>query len=87
MVFTKKDGSVIIGRLGNLNGDNYMIITNLYAPGEMTSVNRSDLKSVEPSTISMMPPGLLNTLSDNDILDLTAYVLSAGDPKHQMFAK
>ena len=87
MVFTKKDGSVIVGRIGNLRDDNYMVITNLYAPGEMTSVKKGDLKSVEPSTVSMMPPGLLNTLSDNDILDLTAYVLSGGDPKHHMFAK
>jgi hypothetical protein len=53
----------------------------------MTFVKTSDLKSVEPSTISMMPPGLLNTLSDEEILDLTAYVLSGGNPKHQMYSK
>lgn len=87
MVFTKKDGSVIIGRIGNLRDDTYKVITNLYAPGEMTDVKTSDLKSVEPSTVSMMPPGLLNTLTDEEILDLTAYVLSGGDPKHQMYAK
>lgn len=87
MVFTKKDGSIVIGRIGNLNDDIYMVITDLYAPGEMTDIKVSDLKSVEPSTVSMMPPGLLNTLSDTDILDLIAYVLSAGDPEHQMFSK
>lgn len=87
MVFTKKDGSVVMGRIGNLRDDTYMVITNLYAPGEMTNINKKDLKSVEPSKISMMPPGLLNTLKDDDILDLIAYVLSAGDPKHGMFSK
>ncbi|MGJ8696613.1 MAG: c-type cytochrome [Verrucomicrobiaceae bacterium] len=87
MVFTKKDGSVVIGRIGNLRDGAYNVITNLYAPGEMTTVQRKDLKSVEPSTVSMMPPGLLNTLSDDDILDLVAYVLSGGDPKHGMYAK
>ena len=87
MVFTKKDGSVVVGRLANLSGGTYRIITNLYAPGDMTFVKTSDLKSVEPSTISMMPPGLLNTLSDEEILDLTAYVLSGGNPKHQMYSK
>ncbi|MBR9759456.1 c-type cytochrome [bacterium] len=87
MTFTMKDGSIIVGRIANLKGDDYRIITNLFAPGEMTIIDSKKVKSVEPSKISMMPPGLLNTLSDEDILDLTAYVLSAGDPKHHMFAK
>jgi putative heme-binding domain-containing protein len=87
MTFTKKDGSVIIGRIGNLSGDTYNVITDLYAPGEMTNVKTSELKSVVPSTVSMMPPGLLNTLTDKDILDLTAYVLSGGDPENHMYAK
>ncbi len=64
-----------------------MVITNLFAPGEMTNIDRKKVKSVSPSPVSMMPPGLLNTLSDTDILDLTAYVLSGGDPEHAMFAK
>ncbi|MDB4537201.1 c-type cytochrome [Akkermansiaceae bacterium] len=87
MTFKMKDGSVIVGRIANLSGDTYMVITNLFAPGEMTNIDSKKVASVEPSTMSMMPPGLLNTLSDEDILDLTAYVLSAGDPKHHMFAK
>ncbi|MDG2323464.1 MAG: c-type cytochrome [Akkermansiaceae bacterium] len=87
MTFKMKDDSIIVGRIANLKGDDYRIITNLFAPGEMTIIDSKKVKSVEPSKISMMPPGLLNTLSDEDILDLTAYVLSAGDPKHHMFAK
>ncbi|MBL6922550.1 MAG: c-type cytochrome [Akkermansiaceae bacterium] len=87
MTFKMKDDSVIVGRIANLKGDDYRIITNLFAPGEMTIIDIKKIASVEPSKISMMPPGLLNILSDEDILDLTAYVLSAGDPKHQMFAK
>lgn len=87
MNFTKKDGSVVNGRLANLYGDTYKVITNLYAPGEMTTLKTGDLISVEPSKISMMPPGLLNTLSDEDILDLIAYTLSGGDPDHGMFSK
>lgn len=87
MTFKMKDDSVIVGRIANLKGDDYRIITNLFAPGEMTIIDIKKIASVEPSKISMMPPGLLNILSDEDILDLTAYVLSAGDPKHHMFAK
>ena len=87
MIFTMDNGSTVVGRIANLSGDSYKVITNLFAPGEMANVDRRKVKSVEPSPVSMMPPGLLNTLSDAEILDLLAYVLSAGDPRHAMFAK
>jgi hypothetical protein len=42
---------------------------------------------MEPSKVSLMPPGLLNILSKDEIYDLLAYVLSGGDPKNAMFTK
>lgn len=87
MMFTMEDGSIVTGRIGNLNGDTYMVITDLFAPGEMTNIDRTKVKSVEPSPVSMMPPGLLVTLTDTDVLDLIAYVLSGGDREHAMYAK
>jgi hypothetical protein len=35
----------------------------------------------------MMPTGLLNTLKDDEVLDLLAYLLSRGDRNHAMFQK
>jgi hypothetical protein len=32
-----------------------------------------------------MPPGLVSTMSRDDILDLLAYLISAGDPEHELF--
>jgi hypothetical protein len=32
-----------------------------------------------------MPEGLINTLKQDEILDLVAYLLSAGDSKAKMF--
>ena len=37
------------------------------------------------SPISLMPRGLLNTLTKEEILDLLAYVLSGGDSSHEAF--
>jgi hypothetical protein len=34
-----------------------------------------------------MPPGLLNTLNQDEILDLIAYLESMGDEKHPAFSK
>ena len=80
-----KDGTVINGRIANLKEDSLRIITDLYNPGVMTSVKRSDIKSIEDATISMMPPGLINLMKDEEVLDLLAYTLSRGDKNHEMF--
>ncbi len=87
MKFTLNDGSEIIGRIANLTGNEYRIITNLMAPGDMTHIKTKKIKSIDPWEQSMMPAKLLNTLNDGEILDLLAYILSAGDEKHPLFQK
>jgi hypothetical protein len=42
---------------------------------------------MEPSAVSMMPTGLLDTLQPDEILDLMAYLLSRGDPDSDLFAQ
>ena len=75
------------GRIANLSGDSYKIITDLMAPGAMTTIKTQDIKSTEPTPVSMMPAGLLNMLEDEDILDLLAYILSKGDKDNPLFQK
>jgi len=84
-IFTLDDGSQIVGRIANLNGDNLMVSTNMMDPHNFTSVNATKVVKTEESTVSMMPPGLLNMLKDDDILDLLAYLLSGGNPQDPMF--
>jgi hypothetical protein len=43
------------------------------------------IEAIRPSQVSMMPTGLLNTMSDKDVLDLLAYLISAGNPDHPLF--
>lgn len=84
-VFTLKNGTSVIGRVANLNNDDIMVMEDMSAPGDFTNVKRSELVSAEPSKTSPMPEGLLNTLKEDEVLDLLAYLLSAGDPKAKMF--
>jgi len=35
--------------------------------------------------ISMMPGGLINSMNADELKDLIAYFVSAGDPKHKVF--
>jgi putative heme-binding domain-containing protein len=86
MIFEMKDGSIVTGRIMNLSGDVVKVNTNMMNPDDITDVDRKRLKEMKPSPISMMPPGLVNTLSKDDVLDLLAYLLSKGDPEDPLFA-
>lgn len=79
------DGRVVTGRIVNLNNENLMINTDMLNPDAMVSIKRSAIEEILPSPISMMPEGLLNTLTQEEILDLMAFMLSRGDRQHPMF--
>ena len=81
------DGKVVTGRIINLAGDSYRIQTNMLDPGALVGVDRKQIDVMMPSKTSMMPKGLLNTLNENEVLDLMAYLLSRGDRSNAMFKK
>ncbi len=81
------DGKVVVGRIMNLAGDSLRINTNMLDPDEIVSVDRKQIEEMRLSDVSMMPKGLFNTLSEDEALDLMAYLLSRGDREHEMFAK
>ncbi len=81
----KKDGDVVSGRIANLSGAGVNVVEDMFDPGRMTNVRRADIESMEPSTVSMMPEGLLNSLQPDEIADLLAYLLSRGDAEHAMY--
>ena len=77
-IFQMIDGEMIVGRVANLNGENYMIQKDMIDPGNFTNIKVKDIEEMKPSKISMMPPGLLDTLTKEDILDLLGYLKSVG---------
>jgi putative heme-binding domain-containing protein len=82
-----KNGDVMTGVVVNLSGDRVTLNTDMFDPNQRVNVNRPDVASIGPSTVSPMPPGLLNMMQKEEIMDLVAYVLSGGDPKHDTFRK
>lgn len=86
-VFTLQDGSRVIGRIANMKENNMMVCTNMMDPNNFTNVDARKVVKTEESKISMMPPGLLFMLKEDDILDLMAYLLSKGNPDDPMFVK
>ena len=82
------DGRVLEGRVvyrGDFRAPTLMIATNPLAPAEVTELAKSEIESHSPSSVSFMPQGLLDTLSQDEILDLFAYIQAGGDAEHPSY--
>lgn len=86
-MFVLDDGRVVNGRVINLHGKNMMVLTDMTNPSNLTSVDRDTVEEMMPSKSSMMPTGLVDTLTKEEALDLLAYLRSGGNPKHDLFQK
>jgi putative heme-binding domain-containing protein len=84
-ILTLKDGTTVTGRVTAEETGKLLVAANAFAPGDTTEVKLTDLKSRKPSPVSLMPEGLLNGMNPSEVLDLLAFLLSAGDPKSAVF--
>ena len=82
-----KNGDLITGVVVNMNGDRVTVNTDMFDPNQRVNVNRPQVESIEPSKVSPMPPGLLNLMREDEVMDLLAYILSGGDRNHSVFKK
>ncbi|HIL70240.1 MAG TPA: c-type cytochrome, partial [Verrucomicrobia bacterium] len=79
-ILTMKDQSMLIGRIVSDKDGKLMISQNPLLPDELTPVNKTQIQKTELSPISLMPPSLIFGLNQDELLDLIAYLYSAGDP-------
>ena len=81
------DGKVHTGVVVNLNGDELVLNTDLTNPNQRVSIDRKKIDELAVSKTSPMPQGLLNRMTQDEVLDLIAYLISAGDAIHAYFRK
>lgn len=86
-VIATSSGKLVTGRIVNLNGDTLYVSTDMLDPGNLTLISRKDVESMDVSKVSMMPAGLIDSCTIDEIKDLLAYVLSKGDRNGPMFKK
>ena len=79
------DGITITGLIVRQDDRALFIVANPLNPNEVKKVLRSNIDERLEQTRSIMPDGLLNTLSADEIADLLAYVRSGGDPHNPIF--
>ncbi len=75
-IFQMEDGRTITGRVVNLNGDQYWVQPDMIKPNELVRLKVQEIEDMKPATVSVMPVGLLDNLTSEEILDLLAYLKS-----------
>ena len=84
-IFELSSGKTISGLVLQENADTIKVIENPLANPQPTTIRRSDVLERTRSKTSLMPKGLLDKLTRDEILDLVAYVASGANPQHPLF--
>ena len=71
VVVTTLDGRTY---LGNVSAENERQLTLRVVGRDAVVINKSDIQSQDITAVSLMPEGLLQTLTDTEVLDLVAYL-------------
>lgn len=69
-----KSGKVFVGQVVGGDGQNLLLATDPLRPTKVTKVALSDIEARQASPVSPMPLGLLNSLTEAEILDLLEYL-------------
>lgn len=75
VVVTTRDGRTYSG---NVISENDRQITMRVVGAEAVVINKSDIQSRETTDVSMMPPGLFDQMTEEEVLNLVAYLRSTG---------
>ena len=84
-IFFMKNDDVIDGRVVNISGEQIMVSPDMMDPSRIRKIKRKDIDVMRPSSSSQMPTGLLDTLTEDEIKDLMAFLISRGDRSHPAF--
>jgi putative heme-binding domain-containing protein len=85
--FSLKNGNSIVGRLVNEDANAYYVSQNPYAPETLEKVLKKNVISSKPSAVSIMFEGLINSLNEEEMKDLMAYLMAGGNEKNAMFKR
>jgi putative heme-binding domain-containing protein len=84
-LITLQDGKTLTGLIIADSIDGVTIVENPLAGAKPVVVKPRDIAEREKAAVSVMPKGLLDKLSRDEILDLVAYVVARGSQDHPVF--
>ncbi len=80
------DGRSITGLVVAETADELAIVENPVAKAEPVRIKKRDIDERSTSPVSIMPKGLLDKLTRDEVLDLVAYVAARGDQSNALFS-
>jgi len=83
--FVTNSGQVVTGLVLEETADTVKVIENPIAKTEPVVLPKSEIDERVKSKVSIMPKGLLDKLTQEEILDLIAYIAARGDTNHAFF--
>jgi putative heme-binding domain-containing protein len=83
--FDLKSGKTLTGLVVKETPAVVEVLVNPLAKEKPVVLNVSEIDERKKSPTSIMPKGLLDKLTHEEILDLVAYVYAGADPKHKVF--
>jgi putative heme-binding domain-containing protein len=84
-VFVTKSGKGVTGMILEESPQRIKVIENPLAKTAPVVLDRADIEERSKSPASIMPKGLLDKLTSEEILDLVAYIAAKGDTKAPLF--
>jgi putative heme-binding domain-containing protein len=87
VVIVDLKGKIHTGIIAERTKDAVKLLANPLDKKPPVTIKVADIDEEYASKVSMMPLGLLNTMTMDEIFDLLAYVESAGDATHRAFRK
>ncbi len=84
-IFTTKAGTVVTGMILEENPRQIKVIENPLAKTVPVILDRAEIEERSKSPSSIMPKGLLDKLTREEILDLIAYIAARGDSRAAVF--
>ena len=79
------DGETLIGRVVRIEGKAHIYTLDPDAPPRI--IDLDDIDRAVPSKVSQMPTGLIDTLNEEELKDLVAYLLSGGNRRDKVYKK
>ena len=86
-VILTDSGQTLTGVVLSESGTEVKLIENPLVKAEPIILKKDEIMSRKLSPISVMPKGLLDKLSKEEVLDLVAYLAARGDKKSPLFGK
>jgi putative heme-binding domain-containing protein len=83
--FELESGKVLTGLVVAETPEAVKVIENPLAKAEAVTIQKTDIAERKKSPVSIMPKGLLDKLTREEILDLIAYVAAGANPRSPLF--